>query len=279
MRIVIVVSLAGLSRGDRTHEHLVHEDDAMASPLPPAKVAAAAAVVATPLAVVGIAMWRTHRFGRRALSQPPAPGCTIVVFGATALADGPDVVLRARLDHARDLYQRGMGERIAVAGGVPAFHDAPSGGHDEVAAGLDYLRARNIPAEDLVEVRPGQNTREQVVSTKARVIDQGGGPVIAVSSSYHLLRIAREAHRQGFEVSVSAPAQSADTSTTRLYVSHLIFDTAAVAWYSLPTSITRRVNTAAGSFRHLALLAMTGDVPPREAWRSLFAGTSTGEAD
>lgn len=231
---------------------------------------AAAAIIVTPLIAVARLMWRTHRFGHQAKRKTPPAGCTIVVFGAMARADGPQGVLRARLDQAKDLYQKGLGERIAVAGGVPTVGGMMAADHDEVVAGLNYLRAHGVPSDHLVEIRPGQNTREQVASTKTRIVDQGGGPVIAVSSAYHLLRISREARRNGFAVAVSAPAQSPDTRTLRLYASYLIFDTAAIIWYSLPPAITEHVNTGAGSFRRLGLRAMTGDVHPREAWRSLF---------
>lgn len=226
-------------------------------------------VVTTVLGFLGVAVVRTHFFARRSIRRPPAAAQTAVVFGTQALADRPGPVLQARLDHAIALYRRGDARRIAIAGGVPPFHDGPSGGHDEVAVGLAYAGGQGIPAEHLIAVRPGQNTREQVASTKRRVWDEGLGPITAVSSSYHLLRIAREARRRGFAVEPSAPPRRLDTVTWRNYLSHLVVDTVAVIWYALPAGASRRIDTSAGTFRHLVLLAMRGDVAWRLAWQSL----------
>ncbi|MCB0924056.1 MAG: YdcF family protein [Mycobacterium sp.] len=231
--------------------------------------AAIGAVAIAPPGILITALWRTHRCARRAVSRAPAPAQTAVVFGTQALADRPGGVLRARLDHAIGIYRRGGVHRIAVAGGVPAFREGPSGGHDEVAVGLRYAAEHGVPVAHLIAVRPGQNTREQVASTKQLIWGEGLGPIVAVSSGYHMLRIADEAQRQGFGVQLSSPSARVDTVTWRNYAAHLLLDTVAVLWYRLPTGVTRRIDTSAGSFRHMVLLALRGDVSWRLAWRSL----------
>lgn len=134
---------------------------------------------------------------------------------------------------------------------------------------VSYARGHGVPDEDILEVRPGQNTREQVTATRRLVWDAGLGPITVVSSSYHLARVLDEARRQGFEVTVSAPANSPDQATPRMYLSHLAADTLALLWYALPPGITARVDTSAGTFRHLGVMALTGDVDWRTALRSL----------
>lgn len=241
-------------------------------------VCAAAAVAAVaPLGVFTAAVWRTHRFAQRSINSPITPAQTVVVFGTLALPDRPGRVLQARLDHAIGLYRRGHVRRFAVAGGAPAFQDWPFGGHDEVTVGLAYASDQGVAAEDLIAIRPGQNTREQVACTKQLVADAGLGPIVAVSSAYHMRRISSEARRRGYQVQSSAPSDSVDTPTLRLYASHILVDAIALIWYALPPGVTRRVNTAAGSFRHMALLAMTGDVSWRLAWRSLRGIGQQGE--
>lgn len=231
-----------------------------------------------PLGVAAAAVWRTHRFAQRSIKSPVTPAQTVVVFGTLALPDGPGHVFQARLDHAIGLYRAGQVRLLAVAGGAPEIQEWPYGGHDEVAIGLAYARDQGVAPEDLIAVRPGQNTREQVACTKRLVSDAGLGPIVAVSSAYHMLRIASEARRRGYQVQTSAPSDSVDTPTLRLYASHVLVDTIAVIWYALPPGVTRRVNTAAGSFRHMALLAMTGDVSWRSAWRSLRQEDATGRS-
>ena len=140
---------------------------------------------------------------------------------------------------------------------------------DEVPVMVAYARAAGVPVDRILEVRPGQNTREQVASTRSVVIDAGLGPVVAVSSTYHLARIQDEARRRGFDIELTAPPTSRDVATLRSYLSHVLTDALAGLWYALPPSIAQRVDTSAGSFRHMGLLAMTGDVTWREALESL----------
>ena len=237
----------------------------MGSRLPIIAVSAAALA---PIAVLSATALRIHLTARRAIAAPAAAGGTIVVLGAWARADGPGRILRRRLDHALALRSQG-GQRLAMAGGVPPHVDEVSGGHDEVAAMVSYARDHGVPEEDILEVRPGQNTREQVMATRRLVWDAGLGPVTVVSSNYHLTRVRDEAHRLGFPVTVSAPVSSPDQDGLRMYLAHLAADTLAVLWYALPPAIASRVDTSAGTFRHLGVMALTGDVDWRTALRSI----------
>jgi uncharacterized SAM-binding protein YcdF (DUF218 family) len=214
-------------------------------------------------------MLRAHLIGRRARGSHDMSANTAVVFGSRAFADRPGSILRARLDHAIALQRSGRVFRLAMAGGVPATEHGPTGGHDEVRAMVEYARQAGVPHELILEVRPGQNTREQVTSTRRAVIDAGLGPAVAVSSTYHLARIRDEARRQGFDLSLTAPKISTDTAGARVYLSHVVTDAVAGLWYHLPPVVARRIDTSAGSFRHMGLLAMTGDVRWTDALRSL----------
>lgn len=226
-------------------------------------------LVAAPAVLLGGAMLRVHVIAQRAQGRTDASGETAVVFGSRALGDEPDSILQARLDHALELYRTGRVSRLAMAGGVPVLDVGPSGGHDEVPAMVSYALRAGVPPDHIHEVRPGQNTREQVASTRRLVVDAGLGPVVAVSSNYHLARIRDEARRHAFAVEVAAPVTSPDVARPRLYLSHVFADAVAGLFYALPASVARRVNTSAGSFRHMGLLAMTGDVSWRDALRSL----------
>lgn len=233
-----------------------------------------AILAAAPFAVLSAAMLRVHIIGQRAEGRTEVMGETLVVFGSRAFDDEPGPILRARLDHAVALYRLGRVSRLAMAGGVPVTEQGPSGGHDEVPVMVAYTRAAGVPADRILEVRPGQNTREQVASTRRLIIDEGMGPVVAVSSTYHLARIRDEAGRRGFDIEVTAPPTSRDVATPRTYLSHVVTDALAGLWYALPPSLARYVDTSAGSFRHMGLLAMTGDVTWREALRSLRSRAS-----
>lgn len=232
-------------------------------------LAVASAAVVAPLAVLGVAALRVHLVGRRAVASPSTGGGTVVVLGAWAHAEGPGTLLRRRLEHAIDLYRGGGPQRLAMAGGVPPHEDEVSGGRDEVAAMTQFARLHGVPTDDILELRLGQNTREQIASTRRLVVEAGLGPVTVVSSSYHLARVRAEARRQGFDVTVSAPPHSPDQDQPRLYLAHLFTDTLALVWYALPPAVSARIDTSAGTFRHLGVMALTGDVDWATALRSL----------
>ena len=225
----------------------------------------ALAAVAAPVIAVAVAATRVHVYARRAVANVDPDGATIVVFGSQALEHGPGASLRARLDHALALYRSRPGRRLAMAGGVPVVIDDAHGGHDEVAAMVAYARERGVPDSDLIEVRPGQNTRDQVASTRRLIVDAALGPVIGVSSSYHLARICDEARRQGFHIAPSASSDGPDVNTPRQYATHVLADALGLLWYALPDSLSRRVDTSAGSWRHVGVGVLAG----RFRWREL----------
>ena len=216
------------------------------------------AAVAAPVISLAAAVVRVHVFARRGVANVDPEGTTIVVFGAQALESGPARSLRARLDHALALYGARPHRRLALAGGVPETTDIVSGGHDEVDAMVTYALERGVSDHDIIEVRPGQNTREQVASTRRLVQEAGYGPIIGVSSSYHLARIHDEARRQGFAMNMSASPTGPDVDASRQYAVHVTVDALALIWYALPASLTRRVNTSSGSLRHGAVGVLAG---------------------
>lgn len=235
-------------------------------------LSALAVTAAMPALVLTAAIARVHLYARRSTANVDPEGATIVVFGAQALEHGPAGSLRARLDHAIALYRAHPGRRLAMAGGIPVSTDSFRGGHDEVAAMVDYARAQGVPVCDVIEVRPGQNTREQVSSAHRVVVDAGLGPVIAVSSSYHLARIHDEARRQGFHVEVSAPSEGPDVSRPRQYAVHVLADALGLLWYSMPDILARRVDTSAGSLRHIGVGVLAG----RHSWQDILRSRGRG---
>lgn len=222
------------------------------------------ACCAVPVAVVGAAALRVHLIGRKAIANSDPKGATAVVFGARAFANGPSESLQARLDHALFLYKSGSVKNIAMAGGVPETPQGIAGGHDEVSVMINYAREHGVQARNLLELRPGQNTREQVLATKKFVIDTGRGPVVAVSSSFHLARISDEAHRWGFKVEPSAPAFTAEQDSTRAYLAYVLIDAIGTLWYAVPPLLTARVDNLVGNSRHFATALLTGEPRAQE---------------
>src|SRR5690349_6292299 len=75
--------------------------------------------------LAGVVFWE-----RRDTARPAA---AIVVLGAAQYVGRPSPVLRARLDHAIELWRRGLAPRLIFTGGV-GDHDTTS----EAAVGQRY---------------------------------------------------------------------------------------------------------------------------------------------
>jgi uncharacterized SAM-binding protein YcdF (DUF218 family) len=122
----------------------------------------------------------------------------IVVFGAAEYAGRPSPVYRARLDHAYDLFQRGLAPLVITTGGA--------GGevrYSEGQVGRDYLEERGIPDVDLIAETQGDNTEEssQRVANILRANDMHSA--LLVSDAYHLYRAKKMMAHEGVQVYVS----------------------------------------------------------------------------
>src|SRR6266571_8104942 len=81
------------------------------------------------------------------------PADAIVVFGAAEYAGRPSPVYRARLDHAFELFKRGIAPVIITTGGAAADPSFSEGG-----VGHDYLMHRGIPEAKLIAETQGSDT-------------------------------------------------------------------------------------------------------------------------
>jgi len=189
-------------------------------------------------------------------SSKPGLRPALVVFGCETLRTGPSRELSARLLHAHQLWQADPAKVIVVSGGF-------SGNLDEVADMANFLIDAGVPAEAVMQGRPGGNTR-QTIATMARIgTEQGLGPWIAVSTPFHARRIRDEARRVRIDVVVSGPGDSPETLDRAVHRARVITETIATLFYMLPNSVTDHVRTSTGSLRHslpLYLAGKSGDI-------------------
>jgi uncharacterized SAM-binding protein YcdF (DUF218 family) len=126
----------------------------------------------------------------------------IVVLGAAQYDGRPSPVLKARLDHAIELYSSGYAEHIIFTGGVgvgDTVSEAEVGGRYAVRAGVD-------PAAILLE-RSGLSSEESMASV-ARLMEHNQlGSAILVSDPFHMLRLRLLAARLGIRA-YSSPTRS-----------------------------------------------------------------------
>jgi uncharacterized SAM-binding protein YcdF (DUF218 family) len=122
----------------------------------------------------------------------------IVVFGAAEYAGRPSPVYRARLDHAFDLFQRGMAPVVITTGGAGEDPDFSEGG-----VGRDYLSRRGIPEKDLIAETQSGDTARSAVRVANIMRANGMHTCIAVSDAYHVFRIRALLDHEGIQTEVA----------------------------------------------------------------------------
>jgi len=115
-----------------------------------------------------------------------------IVLGAAQWNGDPSPVLRARLDHALDLYRRGLVSRIILTGGV-GRGDRLS----EAAASKQYLIEQRLPAEALLLDERSTTTWENLQNAAALARANGINSVLLVSDPFHMLRSLKMARDLG----------------------------------------------------------------------------------
>jgi vancomycin permeability regulator SanA len=128
----------------------------------------------------------------------------IIVMGAAQYDGEPSPVLRARLDHAVELYEDGIAPVVVVTGG-----NQPGDRFTEASTGVDYLLAAGIPRSALRAESEGTNSWESLAAAADLLISEGVTEVVLVSSPYHSLRIEHIAD----EVGLTGHASPAMTTT------------------------------------------------------------------
>ena len=121
------------------------------------------------------------------------------------------VVYRARLDHAYDLFERGLAPVIITTGGAgndPHF--------SEGQVGRDYLESRGVPDGNLIAETQGGDTDQsaQRVAVILRANDMRR--CLLVSDAYHMFRAKQMMAAQGITAYVSPrPGSIPKTSVGR----------------------------------------------------------------
>ena len=135
------------------------------------------------------------RVAYQARSDETRPADAIVVFGAAEYSGKPSPVYRARLDHAQNLFARGIAPIVITTGG--------SGGdpvHSEGEVGREYLSEHGIPEKSLIAETQSDDTSESAERVAGIMRRNNMRTCVAVSDGYHLFRIKRMMERQGITV-------------------------------------------------------------------------------
>jgi len=154
----------------------------------------AVAALALFLAVTAVQIVRTSSL------EEIRPADAIVVFGAAEYSGHPSPVLRARLDHAFDLYQQRVAPVVITTGGAAEDPKFSEGG-----VGRDYLSKRGVPENALIAETQSSDTAESARRVAVIMHTNGLHSCVAVSDAYHVFRIRKLLEHEGIGPVYVAP--------------------------------------------------------------------------
>lgn len=157
------------------------------------------------LAASAWARWVVVQIDRYASMDEAAQADAIVVFGAAEYAGKPSPIYRARLDHAKELFDRGLAPLIITMGGDGGDRFSEGG------VGRDYLMGEGVPESALIAETHSYSTSQS--ARRLAVIARANGlhRLIVVSDATHLFRIHAICTADGLTV-LTSPRATVNTT-------------------------------------------------------------------
>ena len=180
-----------------------------------------------------------------ARSDHARPAQAIVVLGAAQYNGVPSSILKARLDHAYDLYARKLAPLVVVTGGKQ-----PGDVYTEATASAEYLQSKGVPEDAILREVDGRNSWESLAAASEFLKDRDIHDVLLVSDPFHSYRIDAIASELGLHGHSSPTRTSPITGVSAFR--HMLRETAAVSvgrivGYRREAGIARRVEGQASS--------------------------------
>ena len=164
-------------------------------------VAVVAAFALWILSATAVLVWSSRDEAR--------PAQAIVVLGAAQYAGKPSPVLRARLDHALELWNRHLASLLILTGGTGSG-DTTS----EAAVGRTYARKHGVPDSAILVETEGRTTSESMRAVAGMLEVRGLQSALLVSDPFHMLRLRILARRFGF-TPYTSPTRTSPISPNR----------------------------------------------------------------
>ena len=176
----------------------------MTSPRRSSRVVAgllAAAAVCWGASLVAVLWWSRH--------DAATPSDAIVVLGAAQYVGRPSPVLKARLDHAVELWRKGLAPLMVLTGGTGAG-DTTS----EAAVSRRYVMRRGVPDSAIDVEHEGRTTRQSIDAVAGIMRASNLRSAILVSDPFHMLRLRILASAAGLDPHTS-PTRTSPISANR----------------------------------------------------------------
>jgi len=160
------------------------------------------------IGVVVVAGWASYRIWDVGNRDDQRSADAIVVLGAAQYNGRPSAILKARLEHAIDLFHAGAAPFLVVTGGK-AEGDITT----EAASARAFAIQRGVPASAILAEDRGRTTLESLRGVAAILQDKHLATAIFVSDRSHMLRVLRIARDEGIAAYGSPTATSPSDST------------------------------------------------------------------
>jgi uncharacterized SAM-binding protein YcdF (DUF218 family) len=147
---------------------------------------------------IGVAVYLAfiaNEIQRQSTIDEARPADVIVIMGAAEYRGKPSPVLRARIDHALDLYRKKLAPRILTtggAGGDPVYTEG------EVAR--NYLVRQGVPSEAILVESEGGSTWQSTAIAAEMMRRMNLHSAIVVSDGYHIFRTKKMLEFRGLNV-------------------------------------------------------------------------------
>lgn len=155
--------------------------------------------------VGALCLWIYEQGSRDEATQADA----IIVLGAAQWDGQPSPVLKARLDHAISLYNKGLAPSVILTGGVGEGEQL-----SEAEVSRNYVVKHSIPDSAILMEQRGHTSLQSIRTAKQIMDERGMESAIFVSDPFHMLRILRMAKDCGIQAHGS-PTRTSPISKNR----------------------------------------------------------------
>ena len=150
------------------------------------------------------------------------PAQAIIILGSAQYNGVPSPDLKARLDHALDLWHRKLAPILVVTGGRQ-----PGDVYTEATAEADYLLNHGVPDASILREVNGKDTWDSLAAAALFLKERGITRVLLVSDPFHDARITAMSSELGLRGYASPTRTSPIRGMNNL--EHLLKETVEVA--------------------------------------------------
>jgi len=137
----------------------------------------------------------------------------IIVLGAAQYNGRPSKILKARLDHALELYNRGFAKSIIATGGY-----GPDPNYSEAQVSTKYLTQHGVNPLNIITEQASLTTHDSIRAATVLMRSKAWTTAVVVSDGFHLYRLKEMLGDEGIIAYTSpVPDSPIENSTSQRF--------------------------------------------------------------